>query len=162
MLSQSFLDAQREHCQAILVSLSAPHHDFVTGKIDVLDTKRQTLENPQPGTVQQHRHELRRSLHSRDQLLYFLRRQHHRQSDGPLGASDRIKLLQRRTKHLAVKKRNRRHSLVLCRSTDAVTDRESREELDYIILVELGWMTRSVEPDGADYPANVDSHGPVA
>src|SRR5439155_19408475 len=148
--------------QAVFVSLTASHQDFVRCEIDVLDTKLQTSENPQARTVKQHRHELRCAVQSRDHLLHFFRCQHDRQSDRPLGASNRIHLLQRCSEHFAVQERYRRHRLVLCRTTDVITNRKSREELHYIILSELRWMARSVEPNVANHPANVGSNGPLA
>jgi hypothetical protein len=76
---------------------------FVGGEIDVLDAKLQAFEYAQPRTVKQHRRESRRPIHCRYYLLHFFRCQHHRQSDRPLGAGDRIQLLERRSQHFAVK-----------------------------------------------------------
>src|SRR3989304_2453433 len=45
-----------EHCVAILVALASPNDNLILTEVDIFDSQAATLHEPQPSTIQKHRH----------------------------------------------------------------------------------------------------------
>ncbi len=75
----------RQHGLPVLVALAAPHRDLVAVEVDVLGAQPATLEEPQTGTVQEHRHEPRCARHRSQHPPHFATRQHRGQMGWAIG-----------------------------------------------------------------------------
>lgn len=53
------VEAVRDHGDAVLASLRVANHEFTTLEIDVFHPKPQGLQQPKPGSIEQHAHDPR-------------------------------------------------------------------------------------------------------
>ena len=61
LLTQPIDQASRQDGAAVLVAFAATHNYLVPCEVDILDAQADALQQPQAGTVHQHRHDPRRA-----------------------------------------------------------------------------------------------------
>ncbi len=67
--------------------LPTPYSDLVQAEIEILDSARtQSLEKPQPGSVQQPGNELLHASHTPENRPHLIPREYHREAVGLLGS----------------------------------------------------------------------------
>ena len=104
MGAQGAAQAGRQNRHPVLAALAVTHHEFAPLKIDVLDAQAQALHEPQPGAIDQARHQGTRPLHYREQAFDFMHAQHRGQARRALGAHHVIKPREFGTQHLPIEK----------------------------------------------------------
>jgi hypothetical protein len=106
VLGEIGLGHGRQHRDAILVTLAAPDDELVGGELDVLDAESAALEDPQPGAVEQARHEVWHPVESVEHGTDLVAGKDDRETRGPLCAHDAIEPGKVDLQHVPV--RNRR------------------------------------------------------
>src|SRR6266571_2567811 len=100
MLVRQLPHAHRQHRYPILAPLPPPHHDLAPREVHVLHPQLERLQQPQPGAVQQRRHESRHAAQLRQNGLHLGGREHdgqpHRlaRPHHPLGFAQLHRMLQ--------------------------------------------------------------------
>src|SRR5581483_5037415 len=122
-----FHDA-RQHGDAIFVAFAFAHSDLVCTEVYVFDPQPQTLQQPQPGAVQQVTHEPVHALQRVEQRFHLVLSQHDRETSWLLGAHDVVEPTNLSLQHVTIEKKNGVELLVLRRGADVALDGERGEK----------------------------------
>jgi hypothetical protein len=118
-----------QHRHAVLSSLAVSYRDLPACEVDVLDSEPATLQEAQPGTVEERRHQPRDSPHPRQDRLDLLKGQDQRQANGPLRPDHAVETGDLTTQDLAVQEQQGTERLVLRGRADPPPGGETGEEL---------------------------------
>jgi hypothetical protein len=127
----------------------------VTCEIDVLDAQAATLEQSQTRTVEQRRHQSRRSLHVREHESDLLEREHHRQVDRPLGAHQIVQPRKVAAEHLSIEEKGDGESLVLGGRADVAAGGEIAEKGRYVFTAKIRGIAPPVELVISPHPTEI-------
>lgn len=125
--------AVRHHGAAVFVSLPFPYHQQVRGKVDVLDTQTQRLQQPQSPTVEDGGHQTPSALEVREQRSDLLSEKDDRETLRTRGSHDVIEPRQRIVEHVAIEKYQRTESLSLRGRTDSPSNGQMGKEGIHVI-----------------------------
>ena len=114
--AKGLLDGRGEHRVAVSVALPASNDDLIPGEIDIFDSEAATLHQPQPGPVEEHRHQPWRPLEAPEDESYLVLRQNYGQPFRPLGAHDALEEADLSVQNLTVKKQEGVQRLILRRA----------------------------------------------
>ncbi len=118
----------RQHRHAVLLPFAVAHEDLAPLEIDVLHPQLKTLEQPQPGAVQQRHDQPHRAVKLLQHRAHLSRREHHRQPRRALRAARRRRSPRASTRGPLVQEQQRAQRLVLRRRAHALLDGEPSQE----------------------------------
>src|SRR5438876_2013699 len=128
MTGELRLDRGGQHRHSVLVTLAASHDDLVRREVDVLHTQAAALQQPQPGPVEQVRHQAWRALQPAEHGPHLVDGQDHGQSLRSLGAYDAVEPREIDLEDAPVQEEHGAQRLVLGGSGDIPFDGERRQE----------------------------------
>ncbi len=140
---------------SIRIALPTPYSDLVQAEIEILDSQTQSLEKPQPGSVQQPGNELLHASHTPENRPHLIPREYHREAVGLLGShqiGDPGDLL---AQDFTVEKQQRRERLVLGRCAHSAMDGETGQKRGHLAAAHLGRMPYAMKTHVALDPAGV-------
>jgi len=138
-----------------LFTLRAAHENLVTPEIYVLDAQAAAFEQPQTGTVQQRRHQSRRSLHVREHERDLFAREHHGDVDRALRTHQIVQPGKVAIEHLPVQEEERGEGLVLRGRTDPAARSEIAEKSRDVFTSETCGVAPSVELVVSPHPPEI-------
>ena len=152
----------RQHRHAVLVALAAPHDDLVRPEIHVLDAEAAALEEPEPGPIEQKRHESRRAFEPAQHGPHLVPGQDDGQALRALGADDLVHPREIDCQDLPVQEEQGAQRLVLRGRGDLPLDCEGAQEARDFGRPHVGGVALVVEEDVAADPRDVGLLGAAA
>jgi len=152
----------RQHRDSVSITLPSPHDELLHPEVDVLDPQPRTLEQPQPGAIEQDDHETRGPLEPFDHRAHLVARQHDGQTTRPTCPHHLVESFERHAEDVAIQEQQPRKCLILRRRTHLPLDGEPREEPRHLLDAELPRMALAVKQDVSPDPADVRLLGPPA
>ena len=140
MGAQGGTQTGRQNRHPILGPLTVANHDLASLKIDIFHAQAQALHQPQPGPIDQARHQGARALHGREQAFDFMHTKHCRQACGALGPHHLVQPRKFSTEHLPIEEQQGRQGLLLRCRRDIVLDGQIGEESRHLAMPHLRRM----------------------
>ena len=148
-------ERRREHCDAILVALSTPHHNLIPGEIDVLDAQAAAFEQAKSRSVEQRNHEPWCAGQRGEDCGDLLARQDYWQTFRALGPDDAVEPRQVDLENVPVEEEEGAKRLVLRGRGDAPIDGQRAQEARDLGGAHLGRVALAMEEDVAPDPRDV-------
>jgi hypothetical protein len=133
---KSVLQRRGQHRHSVLAALAVADHDLVLREVDVLDAVSAALEQPEPGAVEQNRHEPRDPVDPAQDSADFLDRQDDGEAPRQVDAED-----------VTVEDKHSAQGLVLGRRSDPLVDCEGSQERRDLRRAHIEAVAFSVEED---------------
>jgi hypothetical protein len=153
---------ERQHGDAVLASLAVADGDLAAVEVEVLDAQSGAFENPEPGTVQDRRHQPGGASQLTEHQRDLGPREDERNPGGPLRADDLVQSRDRLAEHLAVEEQQRAEGLVLRGGAHLAPNGEVREEGGDRGRSQFRRMALAMEHDEAANPEHVRVFGATA
>jgi hypothetical protein len=147
MPRQIGLHRSRQHRDAVLVALAASDDQLVGGKVDILNAQPAAFEQPEPGSVEQVRHEPGRALQPLEHCPDLVAGEDDRQAHGAFRAHDPVEPRQVDLQHVPVQEQEGAQGLVLGGGGHPAIDRQRGEEAGHFRGAHLGRMALGAEEE---------------
>jgi hypothetical protein len=128
VLPQGFLQATRQHGEAVLPPLAVPDLDLVPVEVDVLHPQPDALLEPQARPVHQARHQPAVALEMSQHQPHLVPGHHHRQPDRLASPCDLPQVPEVDSQHPPVQEQDRAQGLVLGGSGNPLPGRQEGQE----------------------------------
>ena len=132
-----------------------PHPKLARGEVHVLHAQREALEETEPRSVEEARHEPRLALEALEERAHLRPREHDGQVPRPLRAHETLELPDRQPEHVPVEEHERVQRLVLRRRRHPALAGQVTQERRDLRRPEADRMALPVEEDEAPHPVDV-------
>ena len=159
---QVCLHRGRQHGGAILMPLAVADGELVRCEVHVLHPQATAFQQPQPGAIQQDRHEPRDAIEALEDGADLLARHDDGEPLRALRAYEVVEPGQLDAEHVAVQEQQGTQGLVLRGRRNLVADRERRQEFGDLGRAHLRRMAFAVEEDVPFGPVHIRLLGTTA
>lgn len=149
----------RQHGHTVLAALTVPHEQLPGSEVDVLDPKRERLQQAEARSVEQERDEPRLPLEPAQHRPHLGPGEHDREANRPFGPNDLPDGIHRCAEHLPVEEDERRARLALRGGAHLPAHCQVGQEGLNLAGAELPRVAQTVEADEPRHPAYVDRLG---
>jgi hypothetical protein len=154
-------ELEGEDGDAVFGSLAPAHDDLARGEVDVFDSQRCALEEPETGSIQEERHDTRRATQVVDDTSHFVAGEDDGDALGSLRAGKVFEPGRLSFEHAAVEEDDRAEGLLVSRCADLAIANEAIEEGEQVSRTEVVGSTAVKVGESAD-PAEVRLAGAAA